>query len=146
MKVSIVYHNKNKYTFFHDTKFQIYQYLKNGLIHFNSAVTDNAWGYSQMVLVKNGKPVVILRHEDGILAEVVFCYTQLNSIFKTQAQKRTEYSVTYGHALTFQIDRFGSKNHESTRIVNYKEKSFRYYDKCFNIYQRFLKEKIDAVN
>lgn len=147
----LVHHNKNKYIFQYGLKYQIFRYLENGLL---SMLHLNSLEAKQLVFIKDGYSVFSLRHSGGILSEVCFhhmwnkhMWNKLSRISKISTTQGIgdEYAITCGPYLSFRINKLGSKNHEMTRLIDYKERSFKYYDKCFNIYQRFLEEKLNEI-
>lgn len=142
----LVHHNKNKYIFQYGLTYQIFRYLENGLL---SMMYLNRLEAKQLVFIKDGYSVFSLRHSGGILSEVCFHHTgnKLSRVSKISTTQGIgdEYAITYGPYLSFRINELGSKNHEMTRLIDYKERSFKYYHTCFNIYQRFLEEKLNEI-
>jgi len=154
-RASVVYHTtsfgKIKYLVYYGMKFQIYRHFANGLVWIEKTYIDN-WedNAKQLVLVKDGYSVFTLRHNSGILHEVCFHHqgNKLSGILNKSTTQGigVEYAVVYGPYLSFCVNELGSKNHEMTRMIVYKEKSFSYYNKCFNIYQRYLEARLNEIH
>ena len=136
---AIMVHNGVRYLVYWDSPYQLGQYFKNGKVAFDMEAT------SSILYFKNKEVVFRLLHREKKLLSVGFpSYrnNQISLISLLFGAKKTTYHLEYGHKYSFYINEDGPYEHETyTSTFLEKEKSFRYYDKLYNIYQRYLNEK-----